>query len=85
MAQYANQLAVIHNTLARLEKQGEVTELAAGWMLTEKGKLASRMDALDYIGTNGDEAGGGEAHAGASETESIQMNSKPVRTHKRRR
>ena len=85
MAQYANQLAVIHNTLARLEKQGEVTELAAGWMLTEKGKLASRMDALDFIGTNGDETPPVEAHVSVSENAPIPISSKPVRNHKRQR
>ena len=85
MAQYANQLAVIHNTLARLEKQGEVTELAAGWMLTEKGKLASRMDALDFIGSNGDETPSGEEHASATENAPIPINSKPASNHKRPR
>ena len=53
MAHYANKLAVIHNTLARLERQGEAAELSDGWIITEKGRLASRMDALDFAPANG--------------------------------
>ena len=49
MTQYANNLAVIHNTLSRLERQGEVTEVSGGWTLTEKGRLACQMDLLDFI------------------------------------
>jgi hypothetical protein len=45
--QYVNKLAGIHNTLARLQRQGEVTENDVGWTLTEKGRLASQMDLLD--------------------------------------
>jgi hypothetical protein len=48
VAQYANKLAVIHNTLTRLEKQGEVVQVPGGWILTDKGKLASQMDSLDF-------------------------------------
>ena len=48
VAQYANKLAVIHNTLSRLEKQGEVTQVPEGWTLTDKGRLASQMDSLDF-------------------------------------
>ena len=48
LAQYANKLAVIHNTLTRLGRQGEVTEMSGGWLLTEKGKLACKMDSLDF-------------------------------------
>jgi len=48
MSQYSNKLAVIHNTLARLERQGEVIEIATGWTLTEKGKLAAVKDSLDF-------------------------------------
>lgn len=48
MNQYANKLAVIHNTLSRLEKQGEVMQVTGGWVLTDKGRLASQMDSLDY-------------------------------------
>ena len=48
LAQYANKLAVIHNTLSRLEKQGEALQVSGGWVLTDKGKLASQMDSLDF-------------------------------------
>lgn len=48
IAQYANKLAVIHNTLSRLEKQGEVIQVSGGWILTDKGRLASQMDSLDF-------------------------------------
>jgi hypothetical protein len=48
LAQYANKLAVIHNTLTRLERQGEVAEMSGGWILTEKGTLACKMDSLDF-------------------------------------
>jgi hypothetical protein len=47
--QYANILGTLHNTLSRLEKQGEATKVGAGWTLTEKGRLASRMDSLDFV------------------------------------
>jgi hypothetical protein len=46
--QYGNKLAVIHNTLSRLQRQGEVTKLAGGWTLTDKGRLSSRIDSLDF-------------------------------------
>jgi hypothetical protein len=48
LSQYANKLAVIHNTLSRLEKQGEAMLVSGGWVLTDKGKLASQMDSLDF-------------------------------------
>jgi hypothetical protein len=48
VSQYANKLAVIHNTLSRLEKQGEALQVSGGWVLTDKGKLASQMDSLDF-------------------------------------
>jgi len=48
LSQCANKLAVIHNTLSRLEKQGEVMQVSSGWVLTDKGKLASRLDSLDF-------------------------------------
>jgi hypothetical protein len=48
LSQYANKLAVIHNTLSRLEKQGEAMQVSGGWVLTDKGKLASRLDSLDF-------------------------------------
>jgi len=48
LSQYANKLAVIHNTLGRLEKQGEALQVSGGWVLTDKGKLASQMDSLDF-------------------------------------
>jgi hypothetical protein len=56
VSQYANKLAVIHNTLSRLEKQGEAIQVSGGWALTDKGKLASRMDSLDFppSSTNGE-------------------------------
>jgi hypothetical protein len=59
IAQYANKLAVIHNTLSRLEKQGEVIQVPDGWILTDKGRLASQMDSLDFppVGTDGHPAG----------------------------
>jgi len=59
ITQYANKLAVIHNTLSRLEKQGEVIQVPDGWILTDKGKLASQMDSLDFppVGGDGQPAG----------------------------
>jgi hypothetical protein len=48
VTQYANKLAVIHNTLSRLERQGEVIQVSGGWVLTDKGRLASQMDSLDF-------------------------------------
>src|SRR5215468_8815409 len=48
VTQYANKLAVIHNTLSRLERQGEVIQVSSGWVLTDKGRLASQMDSLDF-------------------------------------
>jgi len=48
MTHYANKLGTIHNTLNRLERQGEVTKVDSGWILTEKGALASRIDSLDF-------------------------------------
>jgi hypothetical protein len=58
VAQYANKLAVIHNTLSRLERQGEVIQVSGGWVLTDKGRLASQMDFLDFppAGENGNSA-----------------------------
>jgi hypothetical protein len=58
VAQYANKLAVIHNTLSRLERQGEVIQVPSGWVLTDKGRLASQMDFLDFppAGENGKSA-----------------------------
>jgi len=58
VAQYANKLAVIHNTLSRLERQGEVIQVSSGWVLTDKGRLASQMDFLDFppAGENGKSA-----------------------------
>ena len=53
VSQYANKLAVIHNTLSRLEKQGEVLQVTGGWILTDKGKLASQMDSLDFPPADG--------------------------------
>ena len=47
MSQYSNQLAVIHNTLIRLERQGQAIQVSGAWILTDKGKLASKMDFLD--------------------------------------
>jgi hypothetical protein len=49
LAQYGNKLAGIHNTLSRLQRQGEVIELEAGWTLTDKGKLAFQMDSLEFM------------------------------------
>src|SRR5215831_587568 len=49
LAQYGNKLAGIHNTLSRLQRQGEVIELEAGWALTDKGKLAFQMDSLELM------------------------------------
>ena len=45
---YANEMTVVHNTIARLEKQGEVMDAgeASGktvWTLTDKGKAAVRQ------------------------------------------
>src|SRR5215471_16437190 len=48
LSQYSNKLATIHNTLSRLERQREVTQYDGGWIITEKGRLALRMDALDF-------------------------------------
>ena len=58
VTQYANKLAVIHNTLSRLERQGEVIQVSGGWVLTDKGRLASQMDSLDFppADTNGQTA-----------------------------
>ncbi|HLH32660.1 MAG TPA: hypothetical protein VKY31_15780 [Terriglobia bacterium] len=53
LAQYANKLAVIHNTLTRLEKQGEVIQVPGGWILTDKGRLAAQMDSLDFTSPEG--------------------------------
>jgi hypothetical protein len=63
LSQYANPLAVIHNTLARLEKQGEVRrlDLPSGTVYTSKGRsrnaLADRVASLEkpphnFIPTN---------------------------------
>jgi hypothetical protein len=37
LSQYANEMAVIHNTLRRLEKQGELEPRLTGWEITPKG------------------------------------------------
>src|SRR5215470_11361012 len=49
LAQYGNKLAGIHNTLTRLQRQGQVVEQEAGWSLTDKGKLAFQMDSLEFM------------------------------------
>src|SRR5215471_11546252 len=58
VGQYDNKLAVIHNSLSRLERQGEVIQVSSGWVLTDKGRLASQMDFLDFppAGENGKSA-----------------------------
>lgn len=47
MSQYANQLSVIHNTLLRLQRQGQTMQISGAWALTDKGKLASKMDGIE--------------------------------------
>jgi hypothetical protein len=47
LTRYADKLALIHNTLLRLERQGEAVKLTEGWIITDKGKLAVQMDALE--------------------------------------
>src|SRR5262249_52165182 len=47
LTQYADRLAVIHNTPLRLEKQGGAMKVTDGWVVTPKGKLAARRDSLD--------------------------------------
>jgi hypothetical protein len=47
LTRYADKLVLIHNTLLRLEKQGEAVKLTEGWVITDKGKLAVQMDALE--------------------------------------
>jgi hypothetical protein len=47
LGRYTNKLAAIHNTLARLEKQGEAIRVLGGWAITEKGQLAVQIDSLD--------------------------------------
>jgi len=47
LSQYANQLSVIHNTLRRLQRQGQAIQVSGAWLLTDKGKLASEMDLID--------------------------------------
>jgi len=47
VSHYTNQMAVIHNTLLRLKRQGEAIQVSGAWILTEKGKLASKMDLMD--------------------------------------
>lgn len=47
VAQYANPLAVIHNTLIRLRRQGEAVRVSGAWVLTDKGRLASKIDLMD--------------------------------------
>jgi hypothetical protein len=47
VAQYANPLAVIHNTLRRLHRQGEAIQISGAWTLTHKGRLAAKLDMLD--------------------------------------
>jgi hypothetical protein len=47
MTRYADKLAVIHNTLLRLEKQCEAVKVSDGWVITDKGKLAVQIDSLD--------------------------------------
>ena len=41
-------LPVIHNTLLRLERQGEAVKVTDGWTITDKGKLAVQMDSIDF-------------------------------------
>lgn len=41
LSEYANAMAVIHNTLNRLEKQGEIQPRLTGWALTDKGRQAA--------------------------------------------
>jgi hypothetical protein len=57
LSHYSNKLATIHNTLSRLERQREVTQFDGGWIITEKGRLALRMDALDFT-SNGSHSNG---------------------------
>jgi hypothetical protein len=47
LTRYADKLAVIHNTLLRLEKQCEAVKVSDGWVITDKGKLAVQIDSLD--------------------------------------
>jgi hypothetical protein len=70
MMQYSNKLAVIHNTLSRLERQGEVTEVSSGWTLTEKGRLASRIDSLGFVPTGQPEGASGNGHSDPAKAES---------------
>src|SRR5262249_37614121 len=44
VSQYTNALAVIHNTLRRLARQGEAIQIGGAWSLTHKGRLAAKMD-----------------------------------------
>ena len=47
VTEYANPLAVIHNTLRRLKRQGEAIQVSGAWTLTQKGRLAAKMDLLE--------------------------------------
>jgi hypothetical protein len=47
LTRYVNRLAAIHNTLFRLDKQGEVMKVVGGWVITERGKVAIQMESLD--------------------------------------
>jgi hypothetical protein len=47
VTRYANPLAVIHNTLIRLRRQGEAVQVSGAWVLTDKGRLALKMDQID--------------------------------------
>jgi hypothetical protein len=47
MSNYANQLSVVHNTLIRLQRQGQAVQVSGAWVLTDKGKLASKMDFIE--------------------------------------
>jgi hypothetical protein len=56
LTRYMNRISAVHNTLLRLERQGEVMKLVGGWAITERGKLAIQMDSLDIrpVGPAGD-------------------------------
>ncbi|MBZ5508425.1 MAG: hypothetical protein LAO78_23445 [Acidobacteriia bacterium] len=42
LSEYANELAVIHNTLNRLQRQGEVVKMGNWWRLTTEGRLIAK-------------------------------------------
>lgn len=85
MTQYSNKLAVIHNTLSRLERQGEVSEIAGAWVLTEKGRLASRMDYIDFTSMQPAEAVPGNGHSHPAVDTHISGNSGEVQRHRHSR